>query len=360
MEIQWVRGSETVKFSLPYVWFTLGVRGCGKSTFLESVGVQHLKRGNIICDMYGSRDGEGLAWLRSPLAEDKRILLVCSENASVKCSYDVKATNKLTLHDLESHDIIISAAPLYMNPGDEYINLALLTDLLGRRAVTGYKKLIYGIVRECSSLYYSRLKRTENQILAKAEMIFTVRESRHSGLSLGLDTLRFTGVDVEIRCLADFVILKTLGMFGLPRDLKWLYSVFQPFAFRRMPKQNFYILSKEGAIGLGLFHSIPWHKQEKENLLKELGIKIEFGEAEEKGDFRGEYRTCGDSEHAEMIRLHIEEGLSFNKIAEKINRSSRTPFSHIHLHNKNVEVAGFCPSCRRVKSQLDKTLARRG
>jgi transposase-like protein len=68
----------------------------------------------------------------------------------------------------------------------------------------------------------------------------------------------------------------------------------------------------------------------------------------------------GDVEHAEMIKLYVDEGLSMNKIAEKLDRSSRVPYKHIHQHNASVEGAGFCPSCRRAKSELDKTLARRG
>jgi transposase-like protein len=70
--------------------------------------------------------------------------------------------------------------------------------------------------------------------------------------------------------------------------------------------------------------------------------------------------TVGDHEHLEIIRLYVEEGLSMNKIAEKLGRSPRVPFKHIHQYNSKVEGAGFCPSCRRVKSGLDKTLAKKG
>jgi hypothetical protein len=59
------------------------------------------------------------------------------------------------------------------------------------------------------------------------------------------------------------------------------------------------------------------------------------------------------------MRLYVEEGLGMNKIGEKLGRSSRVPHKHIHQHNSKVEGSGFCPACRRVKSELDKTLARR-
>jgi hypothetical protein len=359
MEIKWIRSSEKVSFSHPYVWFVLGVRGCGKSSFLETIGAYHAKKNHVLMDLYGSRDGEGLSWLRSPFVEDKKVLLTTSEAASVDCSWETKSASKVTLRDLEFYDFIISSGPLYTSPADEYTNLGLLTDLIGKRAQTGWKRLIYCIVRECSSLYYSRLKRTENQILAKAEMIFTIRESRHSGLSLGLDTLRFTGVDIELRELADFVIIKRVGMFGLPKDLKWMYSIFQPFAFRRMPAKNFYILSKEGSVGAGVFKSFSWHKKEREPLLKQLGIKVEFGELEHEGEYRGIYQTVSDSEHSQIIEMYVEEGLSMGKIAKKLGRSSKVPHSHIHSHNSKVLSSGFCPECRRVKSNLDNVMAKR-
>jgi len=87
---------------------------------------------------------------------------------------------------------------------------------------------------------------------------------------------------------------------------------------------------------------------------------VEYGEPVEKGEYRGAFTTVGDKEHAEIIKLYVEDGLSMNKIGEKLSRSSRVPYKHIHQHNASVEGAGFCPACRRVKSQLDKILARRG
>jgi len=66
-----------------------------------------------------------------------------------------------------------------------------------------------------------------------------------------------------------------------------------------------------------------------------------------------------DKEHAEMIRLYIEEELGINKIAEMLGRSSRTPLVQIQKHNRTVERSGFCPSCRRVKSKLESKIAER-
>jgi hypothetical protein len=42
-----------------------------------------------------------------------------------------------------------------------------------------------------------------------------------------------------------------------------------------MPCQFFIILSKGGAVGIGEFKEIPWHKQERENILKAVDVKVE-------------------------------------------------------------------------------------
>jgi len=78
------------------------------------------------------------------------------------------------------------------------------------------------------------------------------------------------------------------------------------------------------------------------------------------GEYRGTFRTVSDKEHAEMIRLYIEEGLSYEKIAEQFNRSSRTPLLHLQKHNQAILKSGFCPNYRRVKSNLESVLTQKG
>jgi hypothetical protein len=91
-------------------------------------------------------------------------------------------------------------------------------------------------------------------------------------------------------------------------------------------------------------------KEEKGNILKVVGVKVEYGEPLCEGDYRGTFRTVSDKEHAEMIRLYVEEGLSFDKIADQFSRSSRTPLLYIQRRNRGVGRSGFCPVCRSVKT----------
>jgi len=90
-----------------------------------------------------------------------------------------------------------------------------------------------------------------------------------------------------------------------------------------------------------------WHRKEKENILSN------------EGEYKGTFKTVGDKEHAEIIRLYMEEELSIDKIAKHLNRSSRTPLMQINKHNATVERSGFCPTCRRVRSKYESQLAQR-
>lgn len=91
-------------------------------------------------------------------------------------------------------------------------------------------------------------------------------------------------------------------------------------------------------------------------MAERLQVKPCMHEAE----YRGRYKTVGDNEHGGIIRLYIEEGLSVEHIAERLQRSSRTPYQHIRKHNKAVEHTGVCQICGRVKSEFEKKIAVRG
>lgn len=311
--------------------------------------MNYLEQGAVVFDLFASRDGENLAWLRSPYAEDKKILLLKGENVDVTSSFPVKKVDALKLRDVESFDIIISASPLYLNADQEFFSAGKVTDLLYKRL--HYKRLVYLVVREAANFYYSRLKVSENQVAAKANMIYLIREGLHCGLALGLDSLRFYAID--IRNLSDFLVLKSQGVQGLAKDLEWLYSFYHPGFIRKMPKENFVVVTKSGALGLDSFPYYAWHKEEKEDILAKVGIKVEYGEPVERGHSRRRRgMTIGDREHAEIITLY-SDGLSMNKISKQLGRSMKSIKDHIDSHNLSVERSAFCPLCRRVHSELE-------
>jgi hypothetical protein len=352
MKLQWLRGKDTINFSKPNVYFSLGIRGGGKSSLLEHIAEQYLNEGNSVFDLFGSRDGENLAWLRSEYAKTKKILLLKGDNVDVQSSFPVKLADQVTLRDFEENDIVINASPCYLNMDQEFSYAAKLTDLLYKRM--HYQRLVFMVCREASNLYYSRLKVSDNQIYAKSQMVYLIREARHMGVGLGLDSIRYLGIDIDLRHVTDYLLLKSQGVQGLSKDLKWLYSYVNAGLIRNMNPNRFIIVSKNGAVGYGIFPFPEWHKRERENILDSVGIKVEYGEQLHEAEYRGSFKTVSDKEHAQIVELYIKEKMGLQQIADKLGRSSRTPWEHINSHNEAVERSGFCPSCKRVSSAFYK------
>ena len=354
MKVLWVRGNEHIGFNRPSTWFCLGLRGTAKSSLLEHIGLNYMANNAVWFDLFGSRDGEGLAMLRAPEARDKEVLLIRGDNVDVKSSFNVKLAEQLTVSDTEKYDIIISASPLYLSPDQEFTSAATLTDVLYKRL--HYKRLIYLLVREAANFYYSRLKVSENQVAAKANMIYLIREARHMGIALGLDSVRYYSIDIDIRSLTDYLILKSQGVQGLDSTLSWLYYFFNPTVIRSMAPQHFITICKTGTLGLGTFPYHSWHKEEKEDILNEVGISVEYGEVLKEAMDRGRYRTVSDKEHEQIIMFYLDQHMGMQAIAGEISRSSKTIHDHITMHDQAIARSSFCPSCRRVGSKLSQTL----
>lgn len=348
-QVTWVRSKDALDFNKASIWFSVGTRGSGKSSLLESIGESYLEHGHGVLDLFGSRDGEALGWLRSPWAKDKNILLLKGENVDVQCSYNVKLADGLTLDDFDKYDIIISASPLYLNIDQEFADAAKIEDTLYRRL--HYKRLIYLCCREASNFYYSRLKVSDNQTYAKAQMIYLIRESRHMGVSLGLDTIRSYAIDIDIRNLSDYLLLKAQGVQGLSKDLRWLYRFVNPRALRHLAQNRFIVVTKTGAIGYGMFNEVSWHKQEKEDMLKEVGITVSYGVPTQESLNRGTFKTVSDKEHLRIIEAYDKENIGMSALGKKFNRSPRTINLHINGHNDEIARIGFCSSCKRMQSE---------
>jgi hypothetical protein len=190
-------------------------------------------------------------------------------------------------------------------------------------------------------------------------MVYLIREARHMGIAMGLDTLKFTSIDLDIRSVVDYMILKSQGVTGLPDDLSFLYGFIEPHVFRKMPFPNFMILSRKGSIGLGAFPELPWHKQEREHILRVLGINVEHGEELKYGEDKGTFKTIGDEEHVEILRLYLNDKLNMDKIHKLKDRSPASVKNQLDKHNEAIKRVGFCLICKRAGGQFFKDLATR-
>lgn len=108
-----------------------------------------------------------------------------------------------------------------------------------------------------------------------------------------------------------------------------------------------------------MFPEIRWHKQEKEDILTQVGIKCEYGDPLQYGENMGTFRTLGDHEHAELITLYCTNFGGINKIAEKLEISSGTVHNHVKAHNRDVNSTGKCERCSRVDSEYATLRAER-
>jgi len=276
-DLRWVRGgSEEIDFTKPSIYFGLGMRGSGKSSFLEMIGSKYLDAGGKVFDLFGAKDGEGLAWLRSPHVKNdgKRAILLRGDLVKINSDHENIAATKFRITDLDRGDIFISSSPLYTDMDDEFASVNGLLDVLWKRRRWTQPVLI--IMREAANLIYSRLKIRKNQLLAKSECLYMMRESRHAGLAMALDSLRSMSIDIDLRSLVDYLVIKNLGMHSLPDDLEWVYRTINPPALRRIQPREFVMIDRRGSIGLGVFDMPGWHKVEKEDILAEVGLAVDY------------------------------------------------------------------------------------
>lgn len=265
--------------SLPsYLWFVLGIRGSGKSSFLEYLSeIYLLAGGTTIIDIFGSADGENLAWLRSPWGRVLKVLVLHGEDVKVESKRKnivLKPYTKFVPEDIDKYHIILSSTPLYVSNEKELDAISEIVDKIYERAKTSYVKKGVVVVREAARLLYSRIKYADNQAHAKAMYINMLREARHCGLIMLLDTQKFTSVDLDVRSQLDFLVFKNLGAYTLPRDLEWIYSFIDPDVFTNLDHHEYILFSPTGMLGYGIFPYPKWHKDEIENIFDSIPIVI--------------------------------------------------------------------------------------
>jgi len=341
----WIRGYEKLAFHRPKIWLPVGLPGAGKSSLLESLSCRYEKT----IDLFGSRDNEALAWCRAPRYSSNEILFITGDSVELSGKWDTVPISKITLEDIQAHRLSLSAHSFYGNYEEEFYGMNQILKQFWRRV--SWDKPYFLLVREAANWIYARVRLVKNQSLAKAQFIHTMRELRHGGTSIGADTIRWTSIDKEVRDVADYMFIKRVGVHGLPSDIRWLYRYIKPSSLMNPPPSVFVLVSNAGPIAMGKFEEIPWHKKEKEDIMKILGIKRVQGEIPKYAI--GGRNIVSDFEHIDLIQLYLETS-SMEKVAERLGRSSRTVHDHIWAHNQGVEELGFCKRCRRAKGPHTK------
>lgn len=342
---------EAIKKPLAYA--ITGLKESGKSALAETIG---FKYGRVI-DIYGSRDNESLAWLRSPLGERALLLKGNSTEVSCNCAHVANARD-FNLDMIDQYDAIISAPLFYGSLEEEWHSLSVMFEKLWKR--TSWDRPVCLIIREAANLLYSRLGLGENQHIAKNYIIYVLREMRHCGYAVALDTLRWHSIDIDLRSVADYTFIKACGTDGLPDSLHFVYGIYRPFSIARLKSNKFIVISNRAPVGHGSFDLPYWHKTENENMAALFDIRVSYKEMIDYGD-KGTAHV-GDFEHVRIIKVRVEgiEGKldpksGMEKISDALGRSSKTVFAHINHHNSMIQKIGVCDKCDRVKSSYAKT-----
>jgi hypothetical protein len=296
-----------------------------------------------------SRDNEGLAWCRSPFKNS--VLFITGDNVDVKSQWDTKSVSEVKLSDFEKYRVVLSCSAFHSGVEAEFHAMNQIVLTLYRR--THWEHLWFLMVREASNFIYSRLKISPNQTIAKADFLYLLREARHMGYPTGVDTLRWTGMDADARGIADYLFIKQVGVIGLPKELHFLYSYINPPSFMGMKPRIFGLISNRGPLALAHFEYPWWHKEEKEDMLKLLDIKIDAGDVPDYGDQAR--NTVSDFEHIRLVGLYLEKK-SMQKVAKILSRSPATINKHISEHDAEVAKAGCCSQCKRVRGMHQNTL----
>lgn len=349
---KWIRFHEKMSYTKANCNLIDGTKESGKSALCEALATHYSEQNEKckILDLFGSRDAEGLTWLRSPYKDS--VLLVHGDSVRLSCQWDTVKVSELSFRHIEKHKVIITVAGFYSSLREEHQGMARITTLLYTR--NHWTEIWTLLLRELANLIYSRVTLGEDQSKAKAFLIFFLREMRHSGYAVCGDSIKFTSVDSDVRALADYTFFKACGKEGLPKELKFIYSEIEPYSIMRMPINAFIVLSKRGTLGRGVFDCPPWHKKEKEDLFKLFDIIPEYKDAPDLETRRG---RLSDSEHIKIIAQKQEtiqgKPISYPKLAGRTGRSLSTVFGVVTLHNQQIEDNQFCEVCRRMNSPLE-------
>lgn len=353
---RWTRFSENLDYSKPNCNLISGVKDTGKSALCEALATHYSEqdKDSKILDFWGSRDQEGIAWCRSPYKDS--VLFLTGDSVKVHSRWPSVKISDFKLSSLKGYKVVVTVSAFYSSDLERNRAVKSTMQVLWQRCEKGWDHIWCLIIREMANLIYSRLSIGEDQYEAKAYLINVFREMRHGGYALCGDSIKFTSVDSDVRALADYTYLKACGKEGLPKDLHWLYSEFDPISIMRMPRHQFIIVSNRGTVGRGVFACPPWHKREHEDIFKLLNIEIEHPE-EPDLDTRG--GRLNDKEHVDIVKRRFSAGqdgkpLSFAKLAVKSNRSESTVFNAVNYHNEQVERTGSCDRCRRLNGPLEK------
>jgi len=314
-----------------------GIRGGGKTGLLMNLAAHWGK----IIGLYGSLDDEILALLRaSKWAKHlEKGLILGPSTTSVTSSWSYKNYEDLTFADIESHDVIVLPQKIHSNPNSFSLACEHVSSFLLRRPyVSDYW---FMMIPEAANIMWARqsLKRAKLD-QAKAYLVWLLRQLRHVGVSIGMDSQYLLALDKEVRNISDYTFLKNLGAFSLPNEIDWIYGYAHPPGLRALYPNEFVALDKFGGVYTGWFRLPPWHKTPNENIYESLGIKYDFGDPEMRQFEMPKTQEEDIALHTEIIKAYMEVK-NIKGTARKTSHDRDTVRTHVEKHFEKKDCSCF-------------------
>jgi hypothetical protein len=384
-QLEWLRPIPNTKYPfneqilhLPRRFFVIGDIDSGKGGFLEQLATRYRSHGARIFDLWCSLDGEGMAHLRDPKVQQSKVLILHGPSVELtflKKSFETRIASKITDDDLRTYDYILTSPRFFplIDWSERYEEMAIvIRKILTYRDHYRPDDLNFLIMREAGEILYSRLKSWQNIEQVKAQIVQLLNTCRHVGVAFGFDVQRAMNIDKAVREASDYRIFKRPDYTGLPEEIHFTYTWLDPEKLTQLENHEFFLFARDGGLGIGTNGYPWWHKKEFEDLMGELGIVITYKEAPIPSELHGGVMTIGDFDHAEIVRLYIEERIGMSTIKRVFDKkyielglttriSTETISRQLHNHDKEIDGANkVCPQCRRASGSYARVMSNVG
>lgn len=349
---RWVYGREIIDYNKASTHFVFGIRFAGKSSLLEAIASNYIINGATIFDLYCADDSESLAWLDSPY---KKILLVCGNSMRIKSKWPYVQVKDLDLEITKKYQIVLTCPEFFGNRNEMYISLMHIVTMLRKRTVFPARNSInFLLVREASELISSQMKASRskiNQAEAQEEILNLVKQAFHANLAIGIDSLRPQTININMRKIANYAYLKTMGRLDIDKEYSWAMERIRPEVFRRMPPSDYILYTDKGNVAQKSFDEPPWHNRRGYDIIGKHNIVIEHIAKGEKikEEHKDNRRKVDAVIHRKIIELknkgHSNKKIGSVLLAKELNMKGFTLGRELvgdELANHQRGVCGFC------------------
>ncbi|MEE9282700.1 MAG: hypothetical protein V3U49_01340 [Nitrososphaerales archaeon] len=214
--------------------FVSGSIGSGKSAWLEWAAEKYLKQGWLICDLFDAQNCEGAFWsIPGEFGKRYPIVLLHPDYVEIESPTDYvkpfcdRDGIETALRLAKDEGRVLTAATQCYRAGDYYKSVAKWLKGIADYNALELRSDVVLLCREMSNLTFSLLRTNMEQTHTRRAFLDIIRRSRHSRLTLLMDSQRLGDVFQSIRGLCDRLIIKKQHVFNLSEELQWVHQAIE-------------------------------------------------------------------------------------------------------------------------------------